>query len=62
MIRSHCHVTYSWRQTMNRSTRWHLMHSWQEPQVAKEEGLYGAGQDLLKDSFLRECKGNGSQE
>ena len=30
-------------------------------QVAKEEGLYGAGQDLLKDSFFRKCKRNGSR-
>ena len=28
-------------------------------QVAKEEGLYGAGQDLLKDSFSGNVKGMG---
>ncbi len=28
-------------------------------QVAKEEGLYGAGQDLLKDSFSGNVKGLG---
>ena len=29
-------------------------------EVAKEQGLYGAGQDLLKDSFSGNVKGNGA--
>ena len=35
------------------------MHLWLVLKLQKQEGLYGAGQDLLKDSFSGNIKGMG---